>query len=210
MNKMITWLAAAFMLIAAQLTFAEDYQAGVHYKVLNQPVRTSDASKVEVVEMFGYWCKYCAAFESHVQPWKKTLADDVVFKPTPVVFRSNQEELAKAYYIAESLGVLDKTHGAMFNMVHKQGQAPGSREQLAKFFMNYGVSEKDFNKAYSSFTLNTALSTGRKKAMAYQLNGVPTLVVNGKYMITTSSAGGQAEMLKVADYLVAKEKQSQK
>lgn len=208
MKKMISWVVGALLIASAQLSLAADYQAGVHYKVLPKEVRTADPSKVEVVEMFGYWCPHCSRLEPVIGPWKKNLSDDVLFNPIPVVFRKNQVEVAKAYYIAKTLGVLDKAHQGMFDMIHKQNQMPRDKEQLARFFKSYGVSDKDFDKAYKSFATNSALASGRKKAADYQISSVPTMIVNGKYVVTPA-VGGHKAMLDVVDYLVEQERLAQ-
>lgn len=209
MKTMLSWIVGAFLVVSAQLALAADYQPGVHYKVLDKPVRTADPAKVEVVEMFGYWCPHCDRFETHLQPWKKKLGDGVLFQPVPVVFRPNQIEVAKAYFIAESLGVLDQTHSGMFNMIHRQNKMPAKREQLFEFFEDYGVSKADFDKVYDSFALNSSMSLANKKARDYRLTGVPTLIVNGKYVVTGNSAGGHEGMINVVNHLIEKEKASQ-
>ncbi|OMH39600.1 hypothetical protein BGP75_03055 [Motiliproteus sp. MSK22-1] len=199
----IALLIIPFMAVAAQ---AAEYEEGVHYTRLAKQVRTQDPSKVEVVEMFGYWCPHCNNFERYLEPWKKKLGDQAYFKHIPVVFRPNQTEFAKAYYIAKALGVEDKTHSGLFSLIHRQRQWINNKEQLGEFFANYGVDEASFNKVYNSFSINSQLSSGNKKASAYQITGVPSLVVNGKYLVSAESAGSQRNMLKVVDYLIAKER----
>lgn len=205
MKKAMSWIVGAMLIVSAPWALAAEYQAGVHYKVLPKEVRTADPSKVEVVEMFGYWCPHCNDLESEVSHWKDQLSDDVLFNPIPVVFRKNQTEVAKSFYIAKSLGVLEQAHQGMFDMIHKQGKMPLNRDQLARFFKSYGVSDKDFEKAYTSFATNSALAAGRKKAVDYQIGSVPTMIVNGKYLVPVQAVGGHKTMLDVVDYLVDQE-----
>lgn len=208
MKKVVSWCVGALLVVSAQLSLAADYQAGVHYKVLPKEMRTADPSKIEVLEMFGYWCPHCNNLEVEVVYWKKQLADDVLFSPIPVIFRKNQTEVAKSLYIAKALGVFDQAHQGMFDMIHKQEQMPLDRDQLARFFKSYGVSDKDFKKAYTSFTTNSALAAGRKKAVDYQIRSVPTMIVNGKYLVPTQAGGDHKAMLDVVDYLVEQERKA--
>ncbi len=201
----LTWIVVLMLPWLAAGVHADEYTEGVHYTKLAKEVRTQDPDKVEVVELFGYWCPHCNTFERYLEPWKKNMSDSAYFKHIPVVFRPNQTEFAKAYYVAQALGVEDKTHSALFNLIHRQRQWINNKEQLGQFFANYGVDEADFSKAYDSFTISSQLNSGKKKAQAYQITGVPSLVVNGKYLITAQSAGGQREMLQVVDYLIDKE-----
>jgi len=185
---------------------AAEFKEGVHYTQLPQAVRTADPSKVEVVEMFGYWCPHCNNFERYLAPWKRQLDAGVDFKHVPVVFRPNQEEFARAYYIAKSLGVEEQAHPQLFNLIHGQRQWINNQQQLGQFFAGLGVSEEAFNKAYGSFGINSQMNLGRKKTGEYRISGVPSMVVNGKYLVTAEKAGGQRQMLEVVDYLVAQEK----
>ncbi len=199
-------LLIPFMVISMPATVsAEEYKEGVHYTRITKPVRTQDPSKVEVVELFGYWCPHCNTFERHLEPWKKKMGDQAYFKHVPVVFRPNQTEFAAAYYVAKALGLEEKTHPALFNLIHRQRQWINNKEQLGKFFANYGVDEARFSKIYDSFSIKSQLSSGQKKARAYQITGVPSMVVNGKYLVTAGTAGSQRKMLKVVDYLISKE-----
>jgi thiol:disulfide interchange protein DsbA len=129
------------------------------------------------------------------------------FKHIPVVFRPNQVEFAKAYYVAKTLGVEKKAHGALFNLIHRQRQWINNKEELAKFFAGYGVKQAEFDKAYGSFALNSKMSSAKKKLRAYEITGVPSMVVNGKYRITAETAGSQRKMLEVVDFLIKKEKE---
>lgn len=201
-----TWCVLMLLPLLALNVQAEEYKEGVHYSTLPQPVRTQDPSKVEVVEMFGYWCPHCNHFERYVEPWRKQQPDYVDFRPIPVVFRPNQTEAAKAYYVAKALGVEEEIHPMMFNQYHRLRQPVTSKEQLAEVFASIGVSADDFEKAYGSFAVNSQMGLGRKKAKEYHITGVPSMIVNGKYLVTAEQAGSQEAMLKVVEFLINKEK----
>ncbi len=200
------WFAVLVALYSVSTVQAQEFTEGVHYTVLSKPVRTQDPTKVEVVELFGYWCPHCNNFERYLGPWKAKAPEYVDFKHYPVVFRGNQTEFAKAYFVAKAVGVEDEAHPALFNLIHRQRGWINSGEELGEFFADLGVESKVFAKAYGSFSLNSQLNMAKRKAREYQLQGVPAMVVNGKYRITADQAGSQANMLKVVDYLVEKEK----
>ncbi len=184
---------------------AQEFVEGTHYTKLAQAVRTQDPSKVEVVEVFGYWCPHCSDFEHYLGPWKQKQSDSVDFKHLPVVFSPKQTEFAKAYYLSVALGVEHETHPALFSLIHQQRSWINNKEQLGAFFADFGVNDASFNNAYGSFSLNTQLSLGKKKAAEYRITGVPSMVVNGKYVVAAGPAVSQKEMLEVVDYLIAQE-----
>ncbi len=203
-------LALLMMPLLALSVQAAEFKQGVHYTKLPQAVRTQNPAKVEVVEVFGYWCPHCDKFERYLGPWKQQKPDHVDFKHLPMIFRPNQTEFAKAYYVAEALGKTEQAHPALFSLIHRQRGWINTKEQLAEFFAGYGVNEADFNKAYGSFSINSQLNLSKKKAREYGIKGVPAMVVNGKYLVSAQGAGSQKAMLDVVDYLVAQEKSALK
>lgn len=50
------------------------------------------------------------------------------------------------------------------------------------------------------------MEQAKKLGMAYQISGVPVLIVNGKYRFDLGSAGGPQGALDVADFLIEKER----
>jgi len=189
------------------LQAAEKFEAGKHYVELDTPVRTADVNKVEVVEMFGYPCPHCNSFEPSLEVWEKKAADDVDFKRVPVVFGRSWEPMARAYYTSELLKTLDKTHKATFDAVHIDKRRFRNKDDLAEFYGELGVDSKKFNKYFNSFAVESKLKQGDSKVRGYGVEGVPTMVVNGKYRVTGHMAGGQAKMLEVVNFLIEKERQ---
>ena len=207
MNKLIKTLVLACvpLMFSATTVLAEDYQEGVHYQVLSSAIDNNSGSIV-VNEFFGYTCPHCNAFHPSLEHWADQQNDDVVFTPVPVVFSKAWEPYAKAYYISKIVGVYDKSHDAIYNAVHIDKRRLATREALQKFFASFNVSEDDFNKAYDSFALKNLLRQGKRLAGKARITGVPSMLVNGKYLVTTSMAGSHENVLKVVDYLIDKER----
>lgn len=197
------------MTLTAVIAQAEEYKAGVNYDVIALPVPTADKSKVEVVEAFGYLCPHCASFEPLLHSWTAKLPADVDFVRIPVVFSRSWEPLARAYYSSDILHDLDKTHQATFDALHKERRRFTSMDDLANYYADLGVDKEKFTKMTQSFAVNMRMNQGASKLKGYGIKSVPTLIVNGKYLITADKAGGHAGMLKVAEYLIEKEKNAQ-
>lgn len=208
MKKWLLATVAACFAVTAWAADAPRYEEGVQYERIARPVPTSTGDKIEVVEMFGYLCPHCNNFEPLLESWKAQQPDDVQLVTIPVVFGRSWEPLARAFYVADLLGKVDETHKAMFDAIHKERRSMRSVDDLAEFYADYGIEPDNFRKQYESFAVNMKLKQGDAKARGYEITGVPTLIVNGKYRITAGSAGGHEQMLKVADYLIEQERQS--
>jgi thiol:disulfide interchange protein DsbA len=115
--------------------------------------------------------------------------------------------MAQAYYTAETLGVGDQMHEPLFEAIHIDRLDIRDERLLAELFAEHAnVSALDFSKAYSAFSVKSRVQQARAKGSAYGITGVPTMVVNGKYRVDGRMAGSNEDMLKVVDFLVAKEK----
>ncbi len=185
---------------------AKTYVAGTDYDVISPPVRAVDPAKIEVAEFFWYGCGHCYSFEPLLEPWKKTLADDVSFRGIPAVWQDKMELHAKAYYTAEALGVLDPMHNVIFQAMNVDRKPLASQKEIAALFVANGVTEEDFNKAFTSFGVSSQVRQAIATAKAAQITGTPALVVNGKYHVSGRKAGTQSDMLKVVDYLIEQER----
>ena len=181
------------------------YTEGVHYKRLATTLFTSNPRKVEVVEFFSYGCGHCYSFEPLVQRWKKDLPEQTVFQYSPAVFNARMVPLAKAYYVAKALGVVDQVHPKMFTAIHVERKPMATQADVRNVFVSSGVDGEKFDNAYRSFAVNGQVRQAESRLRGAKVTGTPMLMVNGKYTIDVNDVGGQANMLKVATYLVNKE-----
>ena len=187
---------------------AENLAEGIDYVRLAAPQPTSDASKIEVVELFWYGCPHCYHLEPLLNKWTATLPDDVVFVRVPAILGPRWDVLARAYYTAEMLGVLDKIHEPLFKAIHERKQKFENEDALAEFFAAQGVDEKQFRETFKSFGVASKVNRARQMTQRYGISGVPALVIDGKYRTSASEAGSHEDMLKVSDGLIAEERKA--
>lgn len=164
--------------------------------------------KIEVVEVFGYVCPACNMFQSSVRAWKAKLPADVRVTYVPALFGPDWVPYAHAFYAAESLGLVDKTHDAVYDAIHAKNSLPGEGDKptaapIAAFYANYGVSAEQFTNAMNSFAINGKLNKAKQFAIRSQISGTPSLIVNGKYLVKGRSWD---DMLRIADQLIAQER----
>ena len=184
----------------------QNYVAGTHYDVISPAVRTNSADKIEVAEFFWYGCGHCYSFEPMVQQWKKGLSEDVQFRGIPAVWAPAMGLHAQAYYAAEVLGVSETVNAAIFQAMNVDGKRLTTQAEIAKIFTDHGVSQKDFDNAFTSFGVSSQVKQGVSLAKGAKISGTPALMVNGKYHVSARKAGSQADMLKVVDFLIEKER----
>ncbi|CAD7346695.1 thiol:disulfide interchange protein DsbA/DsbL [Xanthomonas arboricola] len=163
------------------------------------------AGKVEVVEVFGYTCPHCAHFEPTLEAWVAKQPSYVRFTPVPAAFGGFWDAFARAYFAADILGVAKRSHRAMFEAIHEKQTVPTQNvapEELAAFYAGYGVPQQRFIETYKSQAVDARLDAAREFAKRSKLPGTPAIIVNGRYLI---GARNYPDMLRVADYLIARE-----
>jgi thiol:disulfide interchange protein DsbA len=180
------------------------------YDVIDPPVKTATPEKVEVVGLFLYTCPHCYSFEKgYLKAWRENKPDYVVFTHMPAVYDLNGRgtPLAKAYYVAKELKILEKIHTPLFQKIHDKHRRMNSEEALRRFFVKYGgVSKRDFDEAYNySFSVDSNMRKAKEKTKKYGVGSVPTVVVNGKYRLNSRKAKGYDNMMAVINYLVEEE-----
>ena len=189
------------MPVAAQMAFVE----GVDYQRIDPAVPTSDPAKVVVTEIFWYGCPHCFRFEPFVEKWAESIPDGVVFEQVPSAINAAWTVHARAYYAFKMMGVQDQLHKKLFNAIHVQRQRLNSLDSIAGFVAEQGLDEKEFRKQYASFPVETLIRKGKQKELKYGLEGVPTIIVNGKYRTSGVMAGNFSRLLQIIDFLVANE-----
>lgn len=207
-------LERASPLPAAGQLPAGKWVAGVNYRPL-VPAQPTDAppGKVEVVEVFWYGCPHCYALDPYIESWRKTKPAYIEFHRVPVTWQPVHQSHAKLFYTFEALGKEEALHNAVFaemhdrkNFMFMQGDEKETLSAQVTFATAHGVSAADFTNAYGSFTVQTNMQKADELVHRYHVDGVPLLVINGKYVTDVNMAGSPANVMSVVNDLAASEK----
>jgi thiol:disulfide interchange protein DsbA len=186
----------------------DNFVAGTHYDVFDSRQELlGDGEKIEIVEFFSYGCGHCFNAEPYMHAYAGQVADDVDFKRVPVSFNPFFEKLARGYYAAEALGASEASHIALFDALHIKRKQFNSVEDIADFYASYGVDKEQFVKAFNSFSINAQIERDRKLGQAYQITGVPTVIVNGAYKTGGVKAGNYSTWFQILDSLTNLERE---
>ena len=126
----------------------------------------------------------------------------------PALFGPDWTPYAHAFYAAESLGLVEKTHDAVYNAIHAQNSLPGEGDKptdapIAAFYAKYGVSAEQFRNTMKSFAVSGKVNKAKQYAVRSKIESTPTLIVNGKYRVQGRT---YEDMLRIADALIAQER----
>lgn len=201
MRKLIRYISLTLLMMLNSQAYAAD-----GYKLVNPSVATQTGDKIEVLEIFWYACPHCYDFEPYVKEWHAKIPEDVEFRRMPGIFRKNWIPHAKAFYTAEKMGILDKIHTPLFDAIHKHKKNIHDDAAMKSFFVKQGVDKDEFTKIYESEEIDTKAKQAYVMGQKYKISGVPAVIVNGKYMVSGSTAGSFDNVIKVIDELIDKER----
>lgn len=185
---------------------AAPIEAGKQYVQLSSAVPVAVPGKIEVVELFWYGCPHCYDFEPTINPWVEKLPKDVNFVRIPAMFGGPWDAHGQLFLTLEAMGVERKVHAAVFEAIQKEHKKLLTPEEMADFVATKGIDKDKFLATFNSFAVKGQIAKARELAKKYEISGVPTMIVNGKYRFDLGTAGGPEATLDVADQLIAKER----
>lgn len=191
---------ATFGLCLAPGAGAVELKEGRDFRLINSPLAT-DKAKIEVTEFFWYGCPHCFDFEPILAPWAKKLPDDVVFRRVPAVLPNNRwAPHARLYYTLEAMNLVDRLHRDVFNGIHLDRQRLDDEKILFEWMAKKGVEAKIFSETWASFGVQSRVQQARELFLSVGLTGVPSMVVQGKYLVLPP--GTYDDLLEIIEQLI--------
>jgi thiol:disulfide interchange protein DsbA len=204
-RRLVLSIFVALLACSGVEAFAADPVEGKDYIVLQPPLPVADPTKLVVTDFFSYACPHCFSFSPDLRNWESKLPKDVVLDRVAVTFgRQPWGLLAQLYYTLRSFGKDRQLDRAVFEALHLEGAQLTSAERIADWGAAHGIDRAKFLSTFGSFTIRSFATTAEQLTGRIKLRGVPTLVVDGKYLVQIADNGDFAPQLAVVDALIAK------
>jgi thiol:disulfide interchange protein DsbA len=203
--------AAAIAALPAAVPAHAQFKApdpGIDYKEVTPPQPTETPGKIEVIEFMWYGCPHCYAFEPVLTSWLQRLPSDVAFRRVPAQFSAVWVQHAKLFYALDAVGQENRLHKTAFDSIHVGHMDLIQEADMIDWAGKNGVDKAKFTEALKSFGVAGKLRHAAQLVAAYQIDGVPALAVNGKYLTSPSMVGSQDRALQVVDYLIGMERKN--
>jgi thiol:disulfide interchange protein DsbA len=216
------FLSLLALLASTTALGADPWVEGKHYFVI-QPAApyAPQEGKVEVTEVFSYGCPACYRVHPFIVQLAAKLPPSATLDFLPASFRPDEAwpMFQRAYYAAQSLGIADETHDAALDAVWKTGELatmdaatrraknplPSIEDAAAFYARAAGIEAAEFLAAARSFGVDAKMRRADQLVRTWKIDSTPSLVINGKYRVSVSSAGDYEKMMELASWLVAKE-----
>ncbi len=195
-------VVAAFAFVGGAA--AQEMVEGKQYVRVKNALPVTPGSKVTVMEFFSYGCPHCADLEPEMQTWMKTMPPDVQLVRIPVMFQDRWVILAKIFYTLEALGEEKRLSPEVFTAIHKGGTNLASEKVFFDWAASKGLDRKKVEDMYNSFAVSSKINRAKSEAQQYNVQSVPMIVVDGKFVTATDKVGSHAAIPAAINSLVAK------
>lgn len=184
---------------------AQGMAEGTNYLRLKNPQPVETGKNIEVIEFFSYGCPHCGELEPHLQAWLKNKPADVTFRRIPVMFQPRWESLARAYYTLDALGEESKLSPEVFVAIHAKGAPLWNEKDFLDWAATKGLDRKKVEDVYKSFAVVGKVNRAKQLAGVYNIQSVPTVIVDGKFMTGPEKLPqGHASMPAALDAMIQK------
>ena len=178
---------------------------GTDYQLLSPAQPTNNPGKIVVTEFFSYQCSHCFMFSPVVTAWAKKLPKDVAFERVPVSLgRAAWQPISQAFYALQAMDKLQQLDQLIFNAIHVQNAGLLDEASITAFVAKQGVNATDFTAAYNSFGVKSSVVRAEQLMKSHRVQGTPTLVIDGKYVVMNEGTKNYEDWLVRADKLIIK------
>jgi protein dithiol oxidoreductase (disulfide-forming) len=199
----ISFLALAAWCAMGAAAAAEPVEGKDYARLKNaQPVETG--KKIEVIEFFSYGCPHCNDLEPILDAWLAKLPPDVQFRRVPVMFQERWQALARIYYTLDAMGDEQRLSPEVFKAIHSAGLPLYQDKAFFDWAAAHGLDRAKVAEVYNSFAVNSKFNRAKALAQAYNIQSVPTMVIDGKFVTSSDRVGTHANLPPVLDALITK------
>ena len=192
-------LATIIILITSPNVFAQKY-------VQISTEKQQESKSIIIYEFFWYGCPHCYNLEPTMERIETDLDKDTKIVKLPVALRDSWIPHAKLYYALQQMGKIDEVHNLIFEEIHLEDNRLNTEQQMVDFLGKHGIDTNKFMEKYTSFGTEARIKKASNLAKKYQINSVPTIIVNGKYLTSGSYVSSYDELYSVINLLIERER----
>jgi thiol:disulfide interchange protein DsbA len=205
MNSRLAWaqraIACCCLALAALPALAQQLRQDTDYRLIpQQPVATGN--KIEVTEFFWYGCQYCNELQPELEAWLKRKPADVEFRLIPAILHDNWAPHVRIYYTLEALGELSRLHSKVYYGYHVEELHMSKSDVMEEWAVKNGIDRQKWLTAYNSPQVTQQIEHARALTTQYDIQGTPSLVVDGRYLTSGSMVNDIPDLIPILDGLI--------
>ena len=194
-----TFVALFLILITSSNVFAQKY-------VQISTEKQQESKDIIIYEFFWYGCPHCYNLEPTMDRIEADLEKDTKVVKLPVALRDSWIPHAKLYYALKQMDKIDQVHNLIFEEIHLEDNRLNTEQQMIDFLGKHGIDTDKFIEKYNSFGTEARIKKASNLAKKYQIDSVPTIIINGKFLTSGSYVSSYDELYSVVNLLVERER----
>ena len=194
-----TFLAIFLILTTLSNAFAQKY-------VQISTEKQQESKDIIIYEFFWYGCPHCYNLEPIMDRIEADLEKDTKVVKLPVALRDSWIPHAKLYYALKQMDKIDQVHNLIFEEIHLEDNRLNTEQQMIDFLGKHDIDTDKFMEKYNSFGTEARIKKASNLAKKYQIESVPTIIINGKFLTSGSYVSSYDELYSVVNLLVEREK----
>ena len=194
-----TFLAIFLILITSSNLYAQKY-------VQISTEKQQESKDIIIYEFFWYGCPHCYNLEPTMDRIEADLEKDTKVVKLPVALRDSWIPHAKLYYALKQMDKIDQVHNLIFEEIHLEDNRLNTEQQMIDFLGKHGIDTDKFIEKYNSFGTEARIKKASNLAKKYQIDSVPTIIINGKFLTSGSYVSSYDELYGVVNLLVERER----
>lgn len=198
----LRWLAGLGLALFVASAAQSQPVAGREFTIIDGPKPAADGGRIEVIEFFYYGCPICYEAQPHIARWLNRVANDVTLRRVPAISRDGWEPFARSFYTLEAMGEIARLHWPIYDNFHFDGKDLKEEAEMLDWIGRNGLDAKKFKEIWGSESITEKVRVAQKLLETYNVRGVPTMVIDGRYITSARMAGGTKQMIDVVDVLV--------
>jgi thiol:disulfide interchange protein DsbA len=201
---MKAWLTGIALIVACAAHAQPTPVSGRDFQELSPARPVSTGERIAVLEFFYYGCPVCYEAQPHIARWLMRSGPGIALLRVPAVFTESSESFARTFYTLGAMNHVARLHWPVYDNHHFDGKQLQEEKNVVAWVSGNGVDGARFAEIWKSDEVKAQIDAAKKALVTYDIKGVPSFVVDGKYVTSARMAGGVKEVLQVVEHLVAR------
>lgn len=203
----LAYLIGNFASIHQVRAQTRSWESGRDYLRLDPPRPTAPGDRIELLEFFYYGCPVCYEFQPFFTRYLFQAPPYVAVRRIPAVSNESWEPFARLYYALNMLGEAGRLHWPVYDNYHFDGVKLNEPGVMIDWVTRNGVDRQKFIAAYRSEEVQRNLDHSRELMKLYNISGVPSVAIDGRYLTSARLAGGTRQLAQLVEELVRQVRQ---
>lgn len=170
-----------------------DFKPGEHYTILEDPIESKNN---EIIEYFWYKCPHCYTFEQMLKKnYQLLITNNMTLRVEHAAISKRWVQDAQLFYALREMKLEKKSTGLLMDFFHNNKDGKKTFEGVLK---EIGTTQKDLNEVFASEPVINRLKKSYDDSVKAGIAGTPSVIVEGKYLMTNKAFKGYKEMMEAA------------